>query len=45
MNYINFKNSLILNNEFKIDLVSRNSSLNYLPNLFKDSGDTSKKYN
>ena len=32
MNYINFKNNLILNNEFKIDLVSRNSSLNYLPN-------------
>ena len=31
-NYMNFKNNLILNNEIKIDIISRNTSLDYLPN-------------
>ena len=31
-NYMNFKNNLILNNEIKLDLISRNTSLDYLPN-------------
>jgi LPS-assembly protein len=31
INYINFKNDLILNNDLKIDLISRNTSSNYLP--------------
>tara|TARA_B110000238_G_scaffold196053_1_gene236185 strand:- start:107 stop:1153 length:1047 start_codon:yes stop_codon:yes gene_type:complete len=29
---MNFKNNLILNNEIKIDIISRNTSLDYLPN-------------
>ena len=31
INYINFKNNLTLNNDLKIDLISRNTSSNYLP--------------
>ena len=31
INYIDFKNNLILNNDIKIELVSRNTSSNYLP--------------
>ena len=31
INYINFKNNLILNNDLKIDLISRSASSNYLP--------------
>ncbi|MDB2435190.1 LPS assembly protein LptD, partial [Alphaproteobacteria bacterium] len=31
INYINFKNNLTLNNDLKVDLISRNTSSNYLP--------------
>ena len=31
-NYMNFKNNLILNNEIKLDILNRNTSLDYLPN-------------
>ena len=31
-NYMNFKNNLILNNEIRLDVISRNTSLDYLPN-------------
>ena len=31
-NYMNFKNNLILNNEIRLDIISRNTSLDYLPN-------------
>jgi LPS-assembly protein len=31
LNYYNFKNNAILNNKVKLDLISRNTSANYLP--------------